>query len=81
MTKNHDFQCNEYQICALLMICKMSDKSDETIDYFEDDSDSSQISETTVEYFDENESMVQRLVIFSYILSFNSKKIFLINFL
>jgi hypothetical protein len=59
----------------------MSDKSDETIDYFEDDSDSSQISETTVEYFDENESMVQRLVIFSYILSFNSKKIFLINFL
>lgn len=53
------------------MICKMSDKSVETIDYFEDDSDSSQISETTVEYFDENESMVQRLEIFSYILSFH----------
>ncbi len=50
--KNHDFQCNEYQICALLMICKMSDKSDETIDYFEDDSDLSQISDTTVEYYE-----------------------------
>jgi hypothetical protein len=49
----------------------MSDEFDETIDYFEYDSDSSQISETTVEYFDENESMVQRLEIFSYIFSFH----------
>ncbi len=72
--KNPYFQCNEYQICALLMICKMSDEFDETIDYFEYDSDSSQISETTVEYFDENESMVQRLEIFSYIFSFHWKK-------